>query len=199
MKRLECLEFLSQKVSDHLVVIGMTGANWEWNQLSDHPGNMKIGSMGNAAALGLGMALGLAHRRVLVFESDGSTMLDMPTLTTIGTYRPTNLSVFVFDNERYSGSRISEPSATAFNASLEDIAKGAGIISAQTVRTIEEFEQAANQALDGEGPAYIVCKVEEDVAARHIPKPTMDYLEHKYRLARYLEETEGISMFQQLR
>src|SRR5918997_5227909 len=106
MKRIECLRLLAPLVTDELVVIGMTGANWEYRHLSQHEGNMTIGSMGNAAAVGTGMALSLPHRRVIVFESDGSTMLDLSILTTMGTYQPANLKVFVFDNSVYSGSRI---------------------------------------------------------------------------------------------
>ncbi len=195
MKRFECLRILSPLITDELVVLGMTGIHWEWNHLSQHEGNMKIGSMGNAAAIALGMALSLPHRRVIGLESDGSTMLDLATLTTIGLYLPQNLKIFVFDNQVYSGSRISQPSATAHRASLEAIAKGAGIESAVTIRDIASFEREARLAVSQTGLRYVVVKVEEDTDARKLPKPTMDYLEHKYRFVRYIERTEGKTIF----
>jgi sulfopyruvate decarboxylase subunit beta len=191
MKRFECLQILSKMITDELVVLGMTGIHWEWNHLSKHEGNMKIGSMGNAAAVALGMALGLPNRRVIGLESDGSTLLDLATVTTIGRYLPENLKIFVFDNQVYSGSRISQPTVTGVRASLEAIAKGAGIEAAITVDTVESFEREARRAMSEKGLRYVVVKVQEDTDARKLPKPTMDYLEHKYHFVRYIERTEG--------
>ena len=191
MKRFECLQILSKLITDELVVLGMTGIHWEWNHLSKHEGNMKIGSMGNAAAVALGMALGLPHRRVIGLESDGSTLLDLATVTTIGRYLPENLTIFVFDNQVYSGSRISQPTATSVRASLEGIARGAGIESAKTIRDVASFEREARGATSEKGLRYVVVKVQEDTDARKLPKPTMDYLEHKYHFVRYIERTEG--------
>jgi sulfopyruvate decarboxylase subunit beta len=199
MKRIDCLKLIAPLITDELVVIGMTGANWEYRHLSQHEGNMTIGSMGNSAAVGLGMALSLPHRRVIVFESDGSSMLDLSALTVMGTYRPSNLKVFVFDNSVYSGSRISQPSATSFHTSLADMASGAGVESTATVTDLESFEREAQAAIREPGLRYVVAKIEEDLEARHLPKPTMDYLENKYRFVRYIERTEGKVIFPTLR
>jgi thiamine pyrophosphate-dependent acetolactate synthase large subunit-like protein len=199
MKRLDCLKLIAPLITDELVVIGMTGANWEYRHLSQHEGNMTIGSMGNSAAVGTGMALSLPHRKVIVFESDGSTMLDLSILTTMGTYQPQNLKIFVFDNSVYSGSRISQPSATAFRTSLEGMAQGAGIKSTATIEDLESFEREARSAVSEQGLRYVVVKVEEDLDARRLPKPTMDYLENKYRFVRYIEKTEGKAILPTLR
>ena len=199
MKRIDCLRLIAPLVTDELVVIGMTGANWEYRHLSQHEGNMTIGSMGNAAAVGTGMALSLPRRRVIVFESDGSTMLDLSILTTMGTYQPANLKVFVFDNSVYSGSRISQPSATSFRTDLEAMARGAGIESTATIRDLASFEREAHAAIEQPGLRYMVVKIEEDLEARRLPKPTMDYLENKYRFVRYIERTEGKTIFPTLR
>lgn len=200
MKRFACLEHLSRLITDELVVVGMTGIHWEWSHLlPDYEGNMKICSMGNATALGTGMALALPQRAVVVLDSDGSSLLDIPTLTTIGTYQPPNLRVFVFDNEVYSGSRISEPSATAYATDLEAMASAAGIASATTVRDVDAFVEATGKSFASPGPSYVVAKVDEDLAARKLPKPTRDYLEYKYRFVRYVERTENKTIFSTLR
>ncbi len=199
MKRFDCLKFLEPKISDELVVVGITGVNWEWRHLSNHEGNMIIGSLGHALAVGTGMALSLPHRRVIVLESDGSSLADLPCLTTIGTYRPENLKVFVFDNQVYSGSRISEPSATAFNTDLEQMARGAGIPNTATVRDLESFREQVEAAFSQPGVRYVVAKIEEDLSARSLPKPRVDYLENKYRFMRYIERTEGKIILPELR
>ena len=186
-------------ITDELVVIGIAGVNWEWRRLSKHEGNMTIGSLGHTLAVGTGMALSLPERRVIVLESDGSSLADLPCLTTIGTYRPDNLKVFVFDNEMYSGSRISDPSATAFNTDPEQMARGAGIPITATVRDLESFAEQARAAFSQPGVRYVVAKIEEDVSTRKLPRPRMDYLETKYRFIRYIERTEGKTIFPEQR
>ncbi len=199
MKRFDCLKLLEPMITDELVVIGIAGVNWEWRRLSKHEGNMTIGSLGHTLAVGTGMALSLPERRVIVLESDGSSLADLPCLTTIGTYRPDNLKVFVFDNEMYSGSRISDPSATAFNTDLEQMARGAGIPITATVRDLESFGEQARTAFSQPGVRYVVAKIEEDVSTRKLPRPRMDYLETKYRFIRYIERTEGKTIFPEQR
>jgi sulfopyruvate decarboxylase subunit beta len=199
MKRIECLRLLAPLVTDELILTSLTGANWEWRFLTQHEGSINVSSMGSGTAVGTGMALGLPHRRVIVLESDGSSLMDLSCLATLGVYQPANLKVFVFDNQAYSGSRISHPSPTAYRASLEAIARGAGIEGAVTVRDLPSFEREAQAAVREPGLRYVVAKVEEDPDARKLPKPTVDYLENKYHFVRYIEQTEGTTIFPTLR
>jgi thiamine pyrophosphate-dependent acetolactate synthase large subunit-like protein len=199
LERIDCLKLLAPMITDELVAIGIAGVNWEWRFLSKHEGNMTIGTLGHTLAAGTGMALSLPHRRVIVLESDGSSLADLPCLTTIGTYRPENLKVFVFDNELYSGSRISDPSATAYNTDLEQMARGAGIPTTATVRDVESFGEQARLAFSQPGVRYVVAKVGEGAAARKLPRPREDYLETKYRFVRYIERTEGKTIFPEQR
>lgn len=61
-------------------------------------------SMGAAIPLGLGMALARPDRRVVVLEGDGSLLMNLGTLATVGAARPANLLAVVFDNGRYESS-----------------------------------------------------------------------------------------------
>lgn len=191
MIRYECLEVLAPSITDQLVVTSLSGQRIEWSHLSSHEGNLLVGMMGCALGVGIGLALALPHRRVIVLESDGSVLLSLFNLPTLANLNPPNLAVFVFDNEAYSGSRISVATATAGRADLEAMARGAGIERAVTVRQIDDFKKEAREALGGQGPRFVVCKVEESLLHREIPRPTLDLAENKYRFVRYLERTEG--------
>ena len=191
MIRYECLQRLAAFITDQLVVTSLSGQKIEWAHLSDHDGNLLIGNMGNALGVGLGVALALPHRKVIVLESDGSVLLSLFNLPTLANLRPDNLLVFVFDNEVYSGSRISEPTATAGRTDLRKMAEGAGIENALTVTDIESFERAATEGLTKNELSFVVCKVEETLQHRDIPRTNMPPLENKFRFVRYLERTEG--------
>jgi len=151
--------------------------------------------MGNALGIGLGLALVLPHRKVIVLESDGSLLLSLYNLPTLANLNPPNLVAFVFDNEVYGGTRISQPSATAGKTDLAAVARGAGIERTLTVRDLETFKQEAPQALAENVLRFIVFKVDPTVVHREIQRPTIDQQEHKYRFVRYLGKTEGRQIF----
>jgi sulfopyruvate decarboxylase subunit beta len=146
--------------------------------------------MGCAIGVATGLALALPHRKVIALDSDGSVLLSLFNLATLGNLRPKNLIVCVFDNGVYSGSRISYATATAGNTDLTGMACAAGISDAQTIREVEDFKKKAGEALAGNELAFFVCKVEESLLHREIPRPTTDLAENKYTFARYLERTE---------
>jgi sulfopyruvate decarboxylase subunit beta len=190
MIRYQCLELLAEKITDQLVVTSQSGQRIEWSHLSKHEGNLLVGMMGCAVGVGLGLALALPHRKVIVLDSDGSVLLSLFNLATLGNLQPKNLTIYVFDNGVYSGSRISYPTATAGNTDLAAMAKGAGIKNAHTIRDIDEFKQKGFDALMRKELAFVVCKVEESLMHREIPRPNTDLAENKYTFVRYLERTE---------
>ena len=120
MIRYECFEWLAPLMTDQLVVTSLSGQMVEWGYLSNREADLMLGSMGNALAVGIGLALALPHRKVIVLESDGSMLLSLFNLPTLANLNPPNLVVFVFDNQAYSGSRISQPTATAGKTDLGD-------------------------------------------------------------------------------
>jgi thiamine pyrophosphate-dependent acetolactate synthase large subunit-like protein len=191
MTRYECLQVLMPLITDHLIVTSQSGQRIEWGSLSKHEGNLLLGEMGAALGVGAGLALALPHRPVVVLESDGSVLLSLSSLATVANLGIHNLAVFVFDNGMYSGTRISEPTATGGKTDLEQLAKAAGIERSVTVRDVESFKRQSAPAMTGKALSFIVCKVQESLIHRDIPRPDTDLLENKYRFVRYLQETEG--------
>ncbi|MEX0802304.1 MAG: thiamine pyrophosphate-dependent enzyme [Candidatus Binatia bacterium] len=191
MIRYNCLELLAPLVTDQIVVTSLSGQKIEWAHLSKHEGNLLVGTMGTALGVGIGLAVALPHRKVIVLESDGSVLLSLFNLPTLANLNPDNLIVFVFDNASYSGTRISEPTATAGKTDLAAMARGAGIERAVTVRDLESFKNEMTAALGESGLRFVVCKIEESKDHRNILRTDMDPLENKYLFVRYLEKTEG--------
>jgi sulfopyruvate decarboxylase subunit beta len=191
MIRRECLELLAGKMSDQLVVTSQSGQRIEWSHFSQHEGNLLLGMMGCAIGVATGLALALPHRKVIALDSDGSVLLSLFNLATLGNLRPKNLVVYVFDNGVYSGSRISYPTPTAGNTDLAAMARSAGISNACTISELGDFKTKGVGALDSKELGFFVCKVEESLLHREISRPNTDLAENKYRFVRYLERTEG--------
>ena len=191
MNRYDCLQAMLPLITDHLIVTSQSGQRIEWGSLSKHEGNLLLGEMGAAMCVGAGLALALPKRKVVVLESDGSVLLNLSGLATIANLGISNLAVFVFDNGMYSGTRISEPTATGSKTDLEQVARAAGIQVSATVRDLAEFKKCTELAMQGKALSFIVCKVQESLIHRDIPRPNVDLPENKYRFIRYLEQTEG--------
>src|SRR5260370_24559428 len=67
-----------------------------------------VGFMGGASALGLGLALGAPDRRVIVFDGDGSLLMQLGSLATIAGAAPRNLPHLLVKNGLYHASGAPE-------------------------------------------------------------------------------------------
>ena len=61
---------------------------------------LTVGSMGHTASIGLGIALN-SIRDVFIIDGDGSVLMKMGVLATIGHYEPQNLIHIIIDKESY--------------------------------------------------------------------------------------------------
>ena len=93
----------------------------------DRPANFYTwGSMGLASSVGLGLAVARPTRRVFVLDGDGSLLMNLGSLASIGLLRPANLVLVVMDNESY-GTTGGQETATAHGADLEAAARAMGV------------------------------------------------------------------------
>ncbi|HVM67768.1 MAG TPA: thiamine pyrophosphate-dependent enzyme [Acidimicrobiales bacterium] len=189
MKRYDCLKVLAPLVSkDDLVVTNLGGVRVEWNAVRPSDANYNVFTLGLCSSVGLGLALAMPHRRVIVLDSDGSLLLNLPSLTTIADQSPGNLVHIVFDNKAYE-SAAGGRTHTANRADLARIAQGAGINNAVRADFLEDFQAAVEDALAGKELFFVVARVEIGTAA--VAPDPYDALEVKYRFMRHLEKIEG--------
>lgn len=111
-------------------------------------------NMGFATPVGLGLALALPHRKVIILEGDGGVLLLSAAVSDLAAQRPANVIVVVNDNE----STLGFPTYTAGGADLAAMAQAAGIKRARTVRDHEEFKAEFDEALAMNELTYIVAK-----------------------------------------
>lgn len=189
MRRYDCLKLLAPNVSaDTLVVCNLQDTTYEWQHLRPSDGNLLRQGLANVTPVALGLALALPHRRVISLDGDGSVLLGLGILSTLGRYAAPNLTVIVFDNENYNSGGVM-PSATAYGTDLALMAQGGGIKNSCTVRTLSEFERAATAALAADSLHFIVAKT--DRTPENVPRPRIDGKENKYRFVRFVEALEG--------
>ena len=100
MLRLDALKAVYPLLEHRVVVTIMGAVAAELQSIGHRPNFFYLQhAMGLASSMGLGIALAQPDRQVVVFDGDGSVLMNLGGLTTLARYRPRNLVHVVFDNE----------------------------------------------------------------------------------------------------
>ena len=187
MNRLDATRALVSVLGREPVIASLGHPAYDLFAAGDRPANFYTwGSMGLASSIGLGLAVARADLRVFVVDGDGSLLMNLGSLATIGSMRPANLVVIVWDNALYATTG-GQPTATAHGANLEAAARALGIRESLMVRTEAELRRAVATSRSQPGPWMIVAKVEESAP---IAKPPLDYVGIKRRFMAAISNPE---------
>src|SRR5512145_3278602 len=160
MKRIDAMKAIYDRLDRCVVVTIMGAVAAELQSLGHKPNFFYLQhAMGLASSMGLGIALTRPELKVIVFDGDGSVLMNLGGFTTLARYRPRNLLHVVFDNESLL-SVGGFPTATGTGSDLAGIAKAAGVPRALTAHTLDEFSAAFDAALEADELTTIVAKVD---------------------------------------
>lgn len=184
MQRLDCLRAIYDDLGSCIVVTIMGAVAAELQSLGHRPNHFYLQhAMGLASSTGLGLALCVPDRKVVVLDGDGSLLMNLGMLTTLARYRPANLIEIVFDNESLL-SVGGFPTATSCGSDLAAIARAAGIERVSMSDNISAFRSQFSAALAGNELATIVAKVEAVGPAKYVT--ALGLLENRFEFARHV-------------
>lgn len=189
MQRLECLRAAYPRLENCLVVTIMGAVAAELQSLGHRPNFFYLQhAMGLASSTGLGLALCVPQQKVVVFDGDGSVLMNLGGLTTLARYRPRNLVHVVFDNESLL-SVGGFPTATSTGSNLEAVARAAGVPHAKTVTSLPDFSVAFDEAMKSSDLSCIVAKVEAVGPKAYVTN--LSLLENRFEFKRYIEKLKS--------
>ena len=185
MKRVDAMRAIYDELDSCVVVTIMGAVAAELQSIGHKPNFFYLQhAMGLASSMGLGIALSRPELKVVVFDGDGSLLMNLGGLTTLARYRPKNLVHVVFDNESLL-SVGGFPTATSTGSDLAAIAKGAGVPRAMTVSTIDDFRREFSAAVAANDLTTLVAKVEAVGPSAYVTD--LSLLENRYQFARHLK------------
>jgi len=183
MKRREVVRALLDQRGDLLVVTGLGSSSWDAADAGDHPLTFPMwGAMGNAAMVGLGLALAQPQRRVMVLTGDGEMLMGLGSIATIAVQKPANLSVVVIDNEHF-GETGMQKTHTAHGLDMAAVAKACGIADARVVRTPAELATLVRDTRSAAGPLLAQVKVRAEKLPLTLPPRDGGLLKARFRRA----------------
>jgi sulfopyruvate decarboxylase subunit beta len=185
MLRLDCLRSIYSELESCLVITIMGAVAAELQSMGHRPNFFYLQhAMGLASSTGLGLALCLPDQKVIVFDGDGSLLMNLGGLSTMARYRPKNLVHVVFDNESLL-SVGGFPTATGTGTDLDGIARAAGVPSVSTVRSVESFTKVVKDAIHGNELTTIIAKVEAKGPSGFVTDLAL--LENRFQFRRHIQ------------
>jgi thiamine pyrophosphate-dependent acetolactate synthase large subunit-like protein len=176
MKRRDAVQQLLSDRGELLVVAGLGSTAWDCTAAGDAPLTFPMwGAMGQAAMIGLGLALAQPQRRVLVITGDGEALMGLGAFATIGVQQPPNLTVVVIDNERY-GETGMQQTHTAHGVDLAGVARACAL-------KIVDWKDLRDAIHKGRGPHFAVVKVEAEKIPLVLPPREGALLKARFRRA----------------
>lgn len=190
LSREEAISIIMQNLSGDEVIVSSTGfvsrELYEFRNSGNkdhHKSFYNIGSMGCASSIGLSIALQKPLKRVIIFDGDGATIMQMGALTTIGKYSPSNYVHIIFDNRAHE-STGGQPT-NSDSVDLAQIALASNYKVGVTINTKKELIKTLQEIKGQGGPLLILIKIKKGTLA-DLKRPDKTPLQLKEEFMNYL-------------
>ena len=158
MTRYDLLKQIEKILNNNLVICNIGIPSQELYEINDRPNYFyMLGSMGLASSIGLGLALS-QKKNVVSIDGDGSILMNMNTLATIGNRAPNNFTLLIIDNESY-GSTGDQKTFTSEKTSLKEVAIGSGCRKVIECEGKETANILSKAILDKNNSYIVIAKV----------------------------------------
>ena len=141
---------------------GTAGSHWRDFTTNERRDISLGGAMGQTTSAALGLALGLPDEKVVLFDAEGSLLMNLGALATIAGKKPANFYHFVLDNECYATTG-GQPVPNSQEIDYALMAKGAGYASTHSFDDLEEFATSVGEIMQETGPVFVSVKVTPEV------------------------------------
>lgn len=183
--QIECTNHIVEITPEAAIVSNLGVASYVLAGTGDRERNFyQWGSMGVTTPLGFGIAQSVDDP-VTVLEGDGSLLMSLGALATVGSHDPPNLTIVVFNNSEYAttGGQPTYSETVDFVGAAES----AGL-SATSVSTDSAFETAYREAVASDEARVIVANVE---SVDPDDRPPADFAHIKSRFRKSLGSEES--------
>ena len=157
MNRKKAIQIIAKTINDQPIISANGFISRELFNTYEKKSNFyMLGSMGLASSIGLGVALRNPKKTIYVFDGDGNILMNMGSMTTIGTIKPKNLVHIIFDNSIHE-STGGQPT----NSKKIDLGKIAQCVNYKTfvAQDEKELEKIMKNIKFGKGPILLKIKI----------------------------------------
>lgn len=172
MIRKEAVEITAKTCKNYPIVSANGYISRDLFETCEKPSNFyMIGSMGLASSIALGVALKKPKKKVFVFDGDGSILMNLGSLATIGKISPKNIVHVVFDNSIHESTGGQPTHSSVIN--IEKIAQSCGYTVYKT-NSKTKLKDILKDITKIQAPVMILVKVDpsKTISSRVTHSPT---------------------------
>ena len=141
---------------------GTAGRHWMDVSTNEKRDISLGGAMGQTTSAALGLALGLPDEKIVLFDAEGSLLMNLGAIASIAGMKPDNFYHFLLDNECYATTG-GQPVPNSQDIDYALMAEGAGYAATYNFTDLEEFATSVGEIMEQEGPVFVAIKVEPEV------------------------------------
>lgn len=141
---------------------GTAGRNWKDVSTNEERDITLGGAMGHTASAAFGLAMGLPEEKIILFDAEGSLLMNLGVLATVAGKKPKNFYHFLLDNECYATTG-GQPVPNAEQINYAGMAREAGYASTFQYDDLEDFATNIESILNETGPVFVSVKVNAEV------------------------------------
>ena len=158
MIRKEAMQQIVEGIGDEIIVSANGYISRDLFNVKDKPGNFyMIGSMGLASSIGLGLAIKNPNKRIFVFDGDGNILMNLGSLTTIGSMKPKNLIHIIFDNSSHESTGGQPTNSNLIK--IDEIAKNCNYNKVFLIKSKAELKKNLSKIRKNNGPIMVLIKI----------------------------------------
>ncbi|MCB0307880.1 MAG: phosphonopyruvate decarboxylase [Bdellovibrionales bacterium] len=147
------------------------------------PDFLNIGAMGHVSQIALGAALNTS-KQVVCLDGDGSLLMHLGGLATIGQLAPKNFKHIVFNNGAHES--VGGQTTIGSKLNLLSVASSLGYVWMQRSETEDDLIAKLRELCNVSGPAFLEIRV-TNASRKTLSRPTTSVLENKLRFMNEFE------------
>ena len=141
---------------------GTAGRNWKDVSTNETRDVTLGGAMGHTASAAFGLAMGLPDEKIILFDAEGSLLMNLGMLATVAGKKPQNFDHFLLANECYATTG-GQPVPNAEQINYAGMAREAGYASTFQFEDLEDFATNVESILNETGPVFVSVKIRAEV------------------------------------
>ena len=146
---------------------------------------LTVGSMGHTSSIALGVAINKPNEKIWCIDGDGSLLMHMGAMSSVGSINPNNFVHIVINNEAHE--TVGGMPTVAKNIDLVSIAKACGYKYASSVDNFEDLDAELNTIKSLNQLSFI--EIKSSIGARNnLGRPTTTAIENKENFMEYINK-----------
>ena len=138
---------------------------------------LTVGSMGHASQIALTVALNSPEKSVYCFDGDGAALMHLGGLSTIGRYKPSNLTHIIFNNASHDS--VGGQPTGADKIDFPSLAKSLGFINTAKAENIGDIASFFDKKISGENAlSFFEIRVKKG-SRPDLKRPSISPIENK--------------------